>query len=199
MVSATDWMPSTTSSSWIVRSWISSRSNGVMKASSRRWLISRSMSSPRFSRSWISAIRASRSSNFSMRSRSFVAAAWRFSPSATNRSKNLTSLGSRRNDIERVPSSAEADEVEDDPRASGDQAGSRDGDDPCKEDAPRDAPADALRAARRTDAHDGARDDVGRRDGRPELGSPEDDRGRRRLRREAVDWLELDDAMAHRR
>src|SRR5689334_3777797 len=198
IVSATAWMPSTTSSSWIVRSWMSSRSNGVMKASSSRRLSSRSISSPRFSSFWISAMRLSRSSKCSSMSRSATAAAWRFSPSATNRSKNLTSFGSRRNDIERLLSSAEADRVEDEPCTSGDDRRRGDRDDPGEEDAPGDSPPDALGASRGPDTHDGARDDVGGRDRHAEMRGAKDDAGGGRLGGESVDGLELDDAVTHR-
>ena len=59
-------------------------------------------------------------------------------------------------------------------------------------------PQRTPRAAARADTHDRARDDVRRRHRACRSGQGEHDRGRRRLGRETVDRLELDDAVAHR-
>ena len=90
-------------------------------------------------------------------------------------------------------------DVEDEPGERADEAGGGDGQDPGDEDAAGDAPADAADALARADAHDRARDDVGRRDRHRRSGPSPRRIGRRgRLGREAVDRLQLGDALAHR-
>src|SRR5215204_3779971 len=205
-VSAIAWTPSTTSSRRDTSSWMSSRSNGVTKASSSFRVTSRSISSPRFSSAWMVATRSSSRSYVETMSLSAAVAAWRLSPSATNSSKNLGSLGSRRKLIAFSPGSLgrrfadvswQADRVECHPGERRERPGSGECQDPGDEDPARDAPADVAETLARADAHDGARDDLGRRDRHPQLGRPEQDGRGRRLGRETVDWFELGHPLAH--
>src|SRR3954447_4991334 len=201
--SAIDWMPSTTSSSRDTSSWMSSRSNGVTNASSSRRFTSSSISSPRFSRVWMLATRASSLSYASTISWSAVAAAARLSPSSTKSSKNFGSFGRMRN-VMGVPPGASSvasrrpEGVEDDPRHGPEDGRHGDGQDPGDEDATSDAPPDRPCALARADAHDRARDDLGGRHRHPEMGGPEQDRGAGGPRRDPVDRLKLGDPLAHR-
>src|SRR3954452_10229568 len=196
-LSATAWMKSTMSSRRDVRSWMSSRSNGGTNAASSRAPISRSMWSPCFSSAWISAIRSSSRSNSVMRSRSFTAAVERFWPLAANRSRNFTSRGISRKVMRRFLS-AQAERVEDEPGSGGDDAGCGNCDYPGDEDAASDSPTDRAEAARGAHAEDGGRDHVRGGHRHPEMSRSQDHACSRRLRGEAVHWLELDDAVAHR-
>src|SRR4051812_18945338 len=201
--SAIDWIPSTTSSSRDTSSWMSSRSNGVTKASSSRRFTSSSISSPRFSRVWMLATRASSLSYASTISWSAVAAAARLSPSSTNNSKNFGSFGRMRNVMGVPPGAASVasrrpERVEDDPRHGPEDRRHGDGQDPGDEDATGDAPADRPGALASPHAHDRARDHLRRRHRHPEMGRADEDGGTRRLRRETVNGLELGDPLTHR-